>query len=92
MTTGGRNIIARAVTDAGLLLAVFFLPWWTALLFALVPFFAFKRFIELVLAAFLMDLLYGIRLPRFGGFEFMLSLLAILLYVAGSFLKRRMRF
>lgn len=86
------NIVIRSIADISLLLAVFFLPWWAGLSLAVSLFFAFERFIELFLAAFLMDLLYSAELSRFGGFEFVLSLGAVLLYGALSLLKRRIRF
>lgn len=86
------NIAIRSIADIVLLLAVFFLPWWAVLFLAIALFFAFERFIELFLAAFLLDLLYSAELSRFGGFEFMLSLGVVLLYGALSFLKKRMRF
>jgi hypothetical protein len=86
-----KKLAWRIIADLLLVSAAFFLPWWFALFSGAALFFLFDRFFELFLIAFLMDLLYAIPLPRFGSFEFVLSLFSVAMYVLLTFLKRRMR-
>ena len=81
----------RALCDILLLTAVFFLPWWFMLIAASMLFFVFGRFYELFLFAFLADLLYAGASARFGGVPFALSALALLLFLALSMVKQRIR-
>lgn len=85
-------MIWRVVADVLLIGAVLFLPWWVVILCAIALFFLFDRFFELFLAAFLMDILYAVPLPRFGTFEFVLSLCSVALYFLLTIIKRRIRF
>lgn len=81
----------RLLTDILLVIGAFFLPWWLVLPCGAVLFFAFPRFYELLLLALLMDLLYGLKTERFGGFAFVLSLGAAALFSVLTFVKSRMR-
>ena len=81
----------RPLVNAFLFALVFFAPWWLAALFALVSFFLFDDFVELLLAALLADFLYGAPTPRFFGFPFVRSLSAALLFLALGLLKRHLR-
>lgn len=91
MRVNSKRIAKRTLADILLIMAALFLPWWVVLPFAVALFFTFERYFELFLAAFLMDLLYGNALLRFGGFQFVLSLGSVLLYIILTFPKRRMR-
>ncbi len=86
-----RRMMIRVSADLLLLMAAFFLPWWVVLLYGVGLFFVFDRFFELFFVAFLMDLIYAVPLPRFGRFEFVLSLGSVLLYFILTVIKRRMR-
>lgn len=92
METNVRGMTKRIVADILLMIAAFLLPWWIVLLCAAALSLVFNRFFELLLVAFLMDLLYAVPLQRFGGFEFVLSLASVPLYFIFSFIKSRMRF
>ncbi len=80
----------RALCDILLLAAVLFLPWWFTLIAASALFFVFGRFYELFLFAFLADLLYA-GTSSFGGFPFVLSTVALFLFLVLSWVKRRIR-
>lgn len=82
----------RALCDIALVLGAFLLPWWLILAFSIAFFFAFEDFYEFLLAAFLMDLLYGAPEARFLHMRFALSAGAVLLAFLLSFLKGRVRF
>lgn len=81
----------RLLADILLVASAFFLPWWLVLVCASVLFFVFPRFYELLILALLMDLLYGVSRASFAGFEFVLSLLAAVLFLALTLVKRRIR-
>lgn len=81
----------RFFADLLLVIIAALLPWWLVLPCAAAFFFVFENYIELVLAAFFIDLLYGAPLPRFHNFQFVLSLGAVFLSVLLTFVKRRMR-
>lgn len=81
----------RILADALLVLSALLLPSWAALFFGAVLFFTFERFYELLAVALFMDLLYGAPLPRFWHTEFAFSLTAVVVFVALSYVKRRIR-
>ncbi|HCB35135.1 MAG: hypothetical protein A2W52_04865 [Candidatus Taylorbacteria bacterium RIFCSPHIGHO2_02_49_25] len=91
MTQEYRRVFWRIITDALLIAAVFILPWWAVLLSGAIFFFLFEYFLEMLFAALLLDLLYGVPLSRYGGFAFVVSLISVSLYIVLSALKRRMR-
>lgn len=72
-----------------LIFSAFFLPWWLSLPLAILGFFSFKFFIEAVLVFFIMDLMYAIPEPRFGGYMFVMSSIALLFLVAINLFKKK---
>lgn len=86
------RMLKRFIVDALLVCGAFLFPWWLVLSCASVLVFVFEDFLELFLIAFLIDLLYGNFLPYFSDFSFILSIGAVVLYMALSTIKRRMRF
>lgn len=81
----------RIFADAVLLGLAFLSPWWVTFLAATALFFVFPNFYELIAAGMLLDLLYGAPVPRLFGFQFALSLFALLLFILLGAVKRRMR-
>lgn len=81
----------RFFADLLLLVAATLLPWWLVLLSAAVLFFVFENYVEFILIALFLDLIYGALLDRFFGFQFALSLGSAVLFLALTFVKRRMR-
>ena len=84
-------ILKRILADALLVAFALFLPWFATLALGSLFFFFFDSFFELIVAGFLMDLLFGVPLLRFGGFQFVLSLGALLLTLVLYPLRARMR-
>lgn len=86
------GVAGRIVADCFLFAGVFFLPWWAVFIFASFLFFIFDNYYEWLGAAFLLDLVYGIPLSRYYGFQFVFSLVALALFFLFLPLKKRMRF
>ena len=81
----------RIPADILLFVAAFFLPWWLVLLAASILFFFYDRFYELPFFALFMDFLYAMPSARLGGFEFVLAIGAIGLFLILEAVKKRMR-
>ena len=81
----------RACADMLLFGSVLFLPWWVGAALALVFFFFFPSYIEMLLAALLADLLYAAPTEQFWGFQLVLSLSTIAVFVFCNILKRYLR-
>ncbi len=81
----------RFFADLLLLVAATLLPWWLVLPCAAVFFFIFEHYVEFLLLALFMDLIYGAPLAHFFGFQFILSLGSAVLFLALTFIKKRMR-
>ncbi len=86
-----RRPVVRIFADLLLCGAVLYLPWWVSALLALLSFFLFEHFYEMLVAAFLLDLLYGAPSPHFGTFRFVMSSVAVVLFMLGTVLKRHLR-
>lgn len=84
-------MLPRLLTDLALFTAVFFVPWWfvvpAAVLFSL----RFARMYELLLLGIILDALYGLPIPALGGFRFSFTALCTFFFLAGEFLKPRLR-
>ncbi len=81
----------RVVADILLFQSVLFFPWWVGASLALVFFFFFSNYAEMLFAAFLTDLLYATPTERFGGLQFVLSLSAVVVFVFCTMLKQYLR-
>lgn len=53
--------------------------------------FFFPHFYEFLVAAFLLDMLYGAPVPLWGEFQLVFSSAAIVLFFLGGAVQRRMR-
>ena len=82
----------RIALDLILFLSLFATPWWVSLIIALAGIFFFTHFYEIVVAGFIMDIVYGTPNASFFGIHFLSSIVAILLLVIGAFIKKRMIF
>lgn len=81
----------RIVADILLFGSVLFFPWWVGAILALILFFFFSNYVEMLFVAFLTDLFYGVPTERFGGFRFVLSLSAVAVFVFCTITKRYLR-
>ncbi len=81
----------RVVVDVLLFGSVLFLPWWIGTSLALIFFFFFPYFVEMLFVSLLTDLLYATPTERFAGFRFVLSLSSVSIFVFCTILKRHLR-
>ena len=84
-------MLLRIVVDFALFTAVFFVPWWVVVPAALLFSFRFHRAYEIMAVGVVLDALYGLPIPAFGGFRFPFTALCVVLFLAGEFLKPRLR-
>ncbi|HEY4512004.1 MAG TPA: hypothetical protein VJH55_04160 [Candidatus Paceibacterota bacterium] len=82
------RIIANIVVFAG----VFLFPWWLTFLLAVVALFNIEWYIEIIIASFLLDVLYSIPINLYWGHEFVLTLVAIIAFIVSGPIKRRLIF
>ncbi len=52
-------MLKRIILDILLFLSVLFAPWWVSVLLALIFMIYFRNFIEIIIAGFIIDILYG---------------------------------
>ena len=81
----------RVLIDMLLLGSSLFLPWWVVILGATLCFFIFRHFYEIIFIAFFMDSLYASPVPSLGGFQFVMTAVAVLIFLIGFTAKKRMR-
>lgn len=86
------TILWRALCNLLLFLSIFWMPPLFSLFSGAALLFFFPRFYEFFIIAFLVDVLYGVPVPLFGGFPLVFSSLALALFVLSEGVKRRMRF
>jgi hypothetical protein len=87
----GSFMLKRITCDIALFISIFLLPWWLSISFATVLLFYFDSYIEAVIAALLLDLLYGAPLPVLFGFRFVFTISVGILFLAMEPLKKRLR-
>jgi hypothetical protein len=81
----------RILIDILLVLSAFIFPWWLALLGAALAVFYFSGYYEILILGIIMDSLYNAPIARFHHVEFVVTLLALFLFVIAEVLKRRLR-
>lgn len=89
--TPPKTAARRIIIDALIFLGIFVAPLWTVGLTAALCVFIFENFYEIVIAAILVDALYGIPTSLFAT-PFIYTLSAALLFIAINLLKRHLRF
>lgn len=77
----------RSIFTIAIFTAVLFGPWWLSFLLIFIGIVFFDFAVESILAAFLIDMFYGVDLPRVIDGPFVVSLVAIVLFVVKRFLK-----
>ena len=87
-----RFLRIRAAADIALAGSMLFLPWWFSLALALVFFFFFKSYYELILAGLFLDMLFAPpREESLISVRLFCTTLACLCFIAGRMVKKRMR-
>ncbi len=82
----------RIFADILLLISLFLFPWWAAMLFGVAGLFIFSSFYEILFLGIGIDSLYNAPIAPFHHFQFVITLLAVFLFVIAETLKRRLRF
>ncbi len=85
------NVSKRITADIILLLSVLFLPWWVTIILALALTFYFEFYYEFIIAAILIDMLYGV--PQEWSFNLPLeySIFSIVVFMLIQWVKTRLR-
>jgi len=65
--------------------------WWIVFPVGIVCAWRYKRFFEFPLAAFAFDVIYSAPRDKFFGFEYIYSLIAVILFIIVVFLKSKVR-
>jgi len=63
--------------------------WWIVFPVGIVCAWRYKRFFEFPLAAFAFDVIYSAPRDKFFGFEYIYSLIAVILFIIVVFLKSK---
>jgi len=82
-----KGLILRIITDLALVVSIFVLPWWLSLFFALACLFIFNNYFEVLVAGYILDILYGTNLYRTN---MMFTFIATLALAASFFAKRNL--
>lgn len=82
----------RIILDTVLFFSLFTMPWWVSCVVAIAGIFFFTDFYEIIIAGFIMDIVYGTANATFIGIQFTNTLAAGFFLAVGTFIKNRMRF
>ncbi|MBU1159624.1 hypothetical protein KKD04_00390 [Patescibacteria group bacterium] len=85
-------MIKRIVFDIMLLWGLFLLPWWGAMILAVLGMFLFRKFWEAIVIAFLIDSFFSISESGFWGRFGIFTAGAIVLFFIIKFIKSKIRF
>ena len=86
------NLFIRLAVFVLFTLGIYFIPWW--FLFAAVfIFMVLKRviLIELILPAFMLDIMYGTPLGRFNNFQFVATVIFLAMLLVVFVIKKYIR-
>lgn len=81
----------RIVFDIILFGSVLTSAWWIIFPVGIICAWNYKKFFEFPLAAFAFDVLYSAPRDKFFGFEYIYSLIALVLFIIIVFLKSKVR-
>lgn len=84
--------LLRILFDVGLFVGVFFVPWWLVFGIAIMLVFLFDYFIEVILLASILDILFSPFPHMFSTQSFLFTLIATGVYLVSPFLKKMLRF
>jgi len=87
------SLFLRITLDALLFGAVFFLPWWVALVLVIIGSIFFFAYYESIIAGGILDMLYGVPVVFLSWmlFPFIHTLLFVCIVIVIVFVKKRMR-
>ncbi len=86
------NLLARLTIFIVFTLCIYFIPWWFlfAVIFILM---VIKRvvLVELLVPAFMIDIMYGVPLARFNSFQFVATTIFLLMLLVIFIIKKYIR-
>ena len=86
------SILYRITAGILLFFAVFVAPWWVVGIIAVIGAIRFGSYYELVIAAFVMDVLYSKSSGLFWGTPFLFTVVGVLIFLGAEFVRVRVRF
>ncbi len=81
----------RVLVDIFLILSLFLFPWWITLAAGLIMLFIFDDFYEILFLGLGIDSLYNATIPIYYSFQFVSTIIAIVLFVGVTMLKNMLR-
>ena len=86
------SLPARLLVFVFFLVGIYFLPWWIVFACVFVVM-LIKRvvLVELLVPAFIMDVIYGAPIDRFYDFQFMASLIMVVILIVAFLVKKYVR-
>jgi hypothetical protein len=84
-------MMSRIVIDILLFLALFMVPWWFVLVLAGIAVLYFDSFFEIIFLGFAIDSLYNASIPQYYAVEFVVTIIAMILFLTIEIVKRRLR-
>jgi hypothetical protein len=81
----------RIAADIFFVFAIFIFPWWLTLLFATIALFFFNDFYEILFLGFALDSLYNTATPKYHSVEFVVTLIALCIFIVVHVIKGRVR-
>lgn len=86
------NIIIRTLVFIFFSIGLYFLPWWILFTVVFVIMFLKRALLfELVVPAFMIDVIYGVHLERFYDFQFVATGIMVFILVTIFFIKKYLR-
>ena len=89
MTGDRSNLVFRIILDILLLIGLFAFPFWLLAVLAFIGLIYFRDFIEFIIVFMFSDFLYAVPEVRFGGSVFVMTIVAVIVYFATDFIKRK---
>lgn len=83
--------MTRVIITIFIFISIFIFPWWLAFLFGIVALIFFENYYEFFVLGLITDSLYNAPMPRYQGFEFVITIATLFLFVVAETLKRRLR-
>ncbi len=82
----------RIVADLFLLTSIIIFPFWVSIIFAIIFALYFNRYYELLIAALLIDILYGVEQTRFLYSVSVTFTIGVIFLITVEFLKTKLKF
>jgi hypothetical protein len=85
------KLLLRIILDLVLFISALLGAWWLVFIIGIICTWYYRKFLEFPLAAFAFDLIYAAPRARLYNFEYVYTLIAIILFIIIIFLKSKVR-